>query len=237
MIEEVLQELGFKRRESQCYTSLLELGSSKVGEIVRKTGIPSSKIYEILDKLMKRGLVSYVIKNNIKHYQATDPKSLINFVEEKKKKIEQVLPELLLKQKLSHKQSVDMYEGQKAIFTLFVDLISDAKPNESYLVFSINEENKTDQANLFFKNLAVRRKEKKLEVRLLKNIKYYVKEKHTNLKLRYTNFNLPQGITIFKNYVILLSWVESPVAIKIESEIFASQLRNFFNDLWKIAKT
>ncbi len=237
MIEEILQELGFNRRESQCYTSLLELGSSKVGNIVKKTGIPSSKIYEILDKLMKRGFVSYVIKNNIKHYQASDPKSLINYIEEKKKKIEQVLPELLLKQKLSHKQSVEMHEGQKAIFTLFVDLISDAKPDELYLVFSINEENKTDQANLFFKNLAVRRKEKKLEVRVLKNIKYYVKENHTNLKLRYTNFNLPQGITIFRNYVILLSWVESPLAIKLESEIFASQLRDFFFDLWKNAKT
>lgn len=236
MIEEYLQELGLNRRESICYTSLLELGSSKVGKIVKKTGIPSSKIYEILDKLIQRGLVSYVIKNNIKHYQASDPNSLINYLEEKKKKIKQILPQLLLKQKFSKKQSVELFEGQKAIFTLFTNLIADAKPKELYLVFSINEENKTDQANLFFKNLALRRKEKKLDTRLLKNIKYYVKEKHTKLKLRYTNFNLPQGTTIFRNYVILLTWVESPVAIKIESEVFANQQREFFLDLWKTAK-
>lgn len=236
MIEETLQELGLNRRESICYISLLELGSSRVGEIVKKTGIPSSKIYEILDKLIKRGFVTYVIKNNVKHYQASDPKTLLNYIEERKRKIEEILPQLLLKQKLSKKQSVEIFEGQKAIFTLFTDLIDDAKSNESYLVFSINEENKSDQANLFFKNLALRRKEKKLDVRLLKNINYYVKEKHTKLKLRYTNFNLPQGITLFRNYVTILSWVESPVAIKIESEVFASQLRNFFLDLWKNAK-
>ena len=129
-----------------------------------------------------------------------------------------------------------MYEGQKAIFSLFTNMISDAKPKEQYLVFSINEENKTDQANLFFKNLAIRRKEKKLDARLLKNIKFYVKEKHTKVKLRYTKFNLPQGITLFRNNVILLSWVESPVAIRIESEVFAQQLKKFFLDLWKIAK-
>ncbi len=146
------------------------------------------------------------------------------------------MPELLLKQKLSKKQSVELYEGQKAIFTLFTNLIADAKPKELYLIFSINEENKTDQANLFFKNLALRRKEKKLDIRLLKNIKHYVKEKHTKLKLRYTKFNLPQGITIFRNNVILLSWVESPMAIKIESEVFANQQREFFLDLWKTTK-
>ncbi|MBT4376968.1 hypothetical protein HOD29_06345 [archaeon] len=236
MIEETLQELGLSKRESICYISLLELGSSKVGKIVKKTEIPSSKIYEILDKLIKRGLVSYIIKNNIKHYQASNPKNLINYLQEKKEKVEKILPQLLLKQKFSKKQSVELFEGQKAIFTLFTNLISGAKPNELYLVFSINEENKTDQANLFFKNLAVRRKEKKLDTRLLKNTKYYIKEKNTKLKLKYTNFNLPQGITIFRDYVILLSWIDSPIAIKIESETFANQQKIFFLDLWKTTK-
>lgn len=236
MMQEILQELGLNRRESICYIALLELGSSKVGYIVKKTGIPSSKIYEILDKLIKRGLASYIIKNNVKHYQASDPNSLLNYIEEKKKKVEKILPELLLKQQLSTKQSVEIYEGQKAIFTLFTNLIANAKPKEMYLVFSLNEENKTDQTNLFFKNLAIRRKEKRLDVRLLKNIKHYAKEKHTKLKLRYTKFNLPQGTTIFRNNVILLSWVESPMAIKIESEVFAQQQKEFFLDLWKQAK-
>ena len=236
MIQETLQELGLNRRESICYTALLELGSSKIGAIVKKTGIPSSKIYEILDKLINRGLVSYVKIGKIKHYQASDPKTLLNYIDDKKKKIEEILPQLLLKQKLSRKQSVEMFEGQKALFSLFTYLIKDAKAKEQYLIFSINEENKNDAANIFFKNLAVRRKEQKLDVRLLKNMKHYKKEKHTKLKLKYTEFNLPQGITIFRNIVVILSWVESPIAIKIESETISNQLRDFFLDQWKIAK-
>ena len=225
---ETLQELGLNRRESICYTALLELGSSKVGEIIKKTEIPSSKIYEILEKLIKKGLVSYIIKGKIKHYQASDPKTLLNYIDEKKKKVQEIILQLLSKQKLSKRQNVEIFEGQKAIFSLFTDLIHDAKPKELYLIFSINEENKNEQANLFFRNLTIRRKEKKLDVKLLKNIKYYKKEKHTKLKLKYTKFNLPQGITIFRNNVIILSWVESPIAINIESEIFADQLREFF---------
>src|SRR3989344_5981784 len=225
MIQETLQELGLNKRESICYTALLELGSSKMGAIVKKTEIPSSKIYEILDKLIDKGLVSYVKIGKIKHYQASDPKNLLNYIDEKKKKIEEILPQLLLKQKLSTKQGVEMFEGQKALFSLFTDLIKDAKAKEQYLIFSIGEENKNDAANLFFKNLTVRRKEKNLDVRLLKNLKYYKKERHTKLKLKYTKFNLPQGITIFRNTVVILSWVESLIAIKIESETISNQLR------------
>ncbi|MBM3233606.1 hypothetical protein FJZ19_00760 [Candidatus Pacearchaeota archaeon] len=236
MIEETLQEVGLNRRESICYIALLELGSSKVGNILKKTGIPSSKIYEILDKLIKRGLVSHIIKRNVKYYQASNPKVLISYIEEKKKKVEEIVPELILKQKLSKKQSAELYEGQKAIFSLLTNLIKDARPKELYLVFSINEENKNEQANLFFRNITLRRKEKRLDVRLLRNIKYYKKEKHTKTKVRHTNFSLPQGITIFRNYIILLTWTDYPIAIKIESDIVSNQMRDFFLDLWKIAR-
>ena len=212
-----------------------QLGSSKIGEICKKTKIPSSKIYEVLNSLIQQGLVSYVIKGKIKHYQASTPKVLLNLLNERKKRIEEVMPQLLLKQKLLKKQSVEIFEGQKAIFSLFIDLIQDAKPGELYMVFSINEENKNEQANLFFRSLTLRRKAKRLDVRLLKNIRHYKKEKHTKLKLKYTKFNLPQGITIFRRYVIILSWADSPMAIKIESEVFANQLRDFFLELWKTA--
>ncbi len=235
MIEE-LEELGLGRREAQTYVALVELGQSKIGAIVKKTGIPSSKIYEILDKLIKRGFVSYVIKGKIKFYQASDPRTLMTFIEEKKRKIQEIMPQLLLKQKFAKRHSVEIFEGQKALFALFTDLIKDAKRGELYLVFSINEENKTEHANLFFKNLAVRRKEKGLDVRLLKNIRYYKKEKHTKVQLRYTKFNLPQGISIFRNAVVIVSWIEEPIAIKIESEPFAQQQREFFLELWKEAK-
>jgi sugar-specific transcriptional regulator TrmB len=232
-----LQELGLSKRESICYNTLLELGSSKTGIIVKKTGIPSSKIYEVLDLLIKRGFVTHIIKNNVKHYQASDPKTLINYIDNKKKDIQDILPQLLLKQELSETQSVEIFEGQKAIFTLFSNAIDDAKPNEPYLIFSINEENKDDATNLFFKNLTIRRKEKKLDVQVLRNERFYLKEKHTKVKLRYTKFNLPQGITIFRDTVILLSWFDSPTAIKIQSKTMAVQLRIFFKELWSQSTT
>ena len=234
-----LQEFGLSNRESICYLALLELGSSSVGIICNKTQIPSSKIYEILDNLITKGLASYVIIGKIKHYQASNPKIFLNLIEEKKNDFEKILPQLLLKQKFTSKQSVEMFNGQKALFSLFTGLIADSHAKEEYLIFSIDEENKNDQINLFFRNLTIRRKEKKLDVKILKNIKYYNKETHTKLKLRHTKFNLPQGITIFRDVVVLVSWDDSlstPMAIKITSNTFASQLKKFFEELWNDAK-
>ena len=61
MINQILQEIGLTRNEIKVYTSLLDLGESKTGEILKKSGLNSGKIYEILDSLQKKGLVSWVL--------------------------------------------------------------------------------------------------------------------------------------------------------------------------------
>lgn len=233
---ETLQTIGLNKNESECYIALLELGSTRTGPLVKKTKIPSSKIYIILERLIEKGLASYIIKENIKQYQATDPKVLINILEEKKKELEEVMPKLLLKQKMAKKQSVEMFEGKKAIMTMFTSIIEDGRKGEEYLVFSIDDECKDEEINRFLRTLTLKRKEKELDVKLLKNKKHYKREEHGKLKLKYTDFNLPQGITIFKNSVILLTWSKNTTAIKIDSQDYAQQMRTFFLELWKKAK-
>src|SRR3989338_6168431 len=103
MIEDTLHNIGLSNRESKCYLTLLEMGSSKTGMICKKSAIPSSKIYEILDMLIKKGLVTYVIKGKIKFFQAANPIVLVNLIEEKKKEVQAILPQLLLKQQFSSK--------------------------------------------------------------------------------------------------------------------------------------
>ncbi len=236
MLKEELEEIGLSRREAAVYLALLQLGSTKVGPILKKTDIPSSKIYEVIGRLQKKGFVSHIIKGKIKYFLARDPNVIINYFEEKKKKAEELIPRLLLAQGPARHLSAEIFEGQKALFGLLTNLISDAHKNELYLVFSISEENKNKSASMFFKNLALRRKSKRLDVRVLKNISEYKKERHTKLKLRFTKFNFPQGITIFRDKVIIVSWTDTPIAVKIEGNQFTDQFRKFFLELWKEAK-
>jgi len=233
-----LAELGLSKRETNAYLSLLELGSTTVSKIVKKTGIPSSKIYEVLERLQKKGLVSYVLIRGVRHYQSSDPKIILQHLDEKREKIRKILPLLIAKRKLVKKQSVELYEGQKAVFTMFTNLIRDGRKNELYLIFSVGEEIKSKTAHRFFKIISARRKMRNMDVRLLRTERNRPswKTKHRKVKIRYTKFDFPQGITVFRDTVIILTWEEIPYVIRIDSKIFADSFRNFFLQLWKSAK-
>ena len=70
---EILEEIGLTKSEIKVYLALLKLGSSTKKSIVKESGITHSKLYEITDKLINKGLVSYVRKNKVLHFSAAPP--------------------------------------------------------------------------------------------------------------------------------------------------------------------
>ncbi|RMD45562.1 TrmB family transcriptional regulator, partial [Candidatus Pacearchaeota archaeon] len=57
MHEALLKEIGLTNGETKVYLSLIKIGESTVGPIAKKSGVSLSKIYEILNNLIKKGLV------------------------------------------------------------------------------------------------------------------------------------------------------------------------------------
>ena len=64
MNTKILEAAGLTGNEIKVYLALLELGSVTAGEILKKIEIHRGAVYDTLDKLMEKGLVSYVIKAN-----------------------------------------------------------------------------------------------------------------------------------------------------------------------------
>ena len=94
----ILEDIGLTNAEIKVYLALLELGSSTAGPIIEKSGLQSSVVHMTLNKLVEKGFVSFVKECKRNHYQATNPKHIVEFINEKKQRFEQILPELLLKQ-------------------------------------------------------------------------------------------------------------------------------------------
>ena len=240
----IFEDIGLTKREIIVYLALLELGSTTIGYVLEKTQIPSSKIYEVLNRLRDKGLVSCIKIENKKHFQASDPKSILSILDEKKARISEIIPNLAEKQKsVKKKQSVEMYEGYKAIFNLLRNIIQDAKQKELYLAFTHGEEHKDATINIFYKSFIKRRREKKLDMKLLANIfikplfkEIYTKEEFKDTKIRFTEFSFPHGLTIFRDNLIYISWKENPTAVKIQSKQMAEEFRRFFLGLWDMAK-
>ena len=76
-MENILEEIGLTQNETKVYLALNELGMSTISPIVQKAQITNSKIYITLDKLIKKGLVSHVLINNIKRYKTANPQRLL----------------------------------------------------------------------------------------------------------------------------------------------------------------
>lgn len=72
---EMIRKAGFSDYEAKCYLALLERDSLAVNEVAKLAGIPRPSAYDVLEKLMEKGVVSAIV-GKTKRYSAADPKML-----------------------------------------------------------------------------------------------------------------------------------------------------------------
>ena len=94
MDRHLLEEIGLTKNESKVYLALVEEGASRAGWITRKTGIHRRNVYDAIEMLIQKGLVSYIKENNIRLYSAVEPTRLLEILKEKERSIEAIVPEL-----------------------------------------------------------------------------------------------------------------------------------------------
>ena len=233
----VLEEIGLTEGEIKIYLALLKIGASKSGLIMKEASMTNSSTYRCLESLMDKGLVNYIIKNNVKYFQAADPKSLLKLLDEKKAKISEMLPSLIKKEEEG--QEARIYEGFKAITTAYEECLEELKPGDESLFFSIGEEDLSDKnIQTFFMNLSLKRKARKIGMRGIAPLetREIFKKYPVRIDMRYTDIKLPTGVSIYKNSIIIISWKDKPTAIIIKSRNITESYRNFFEDAWKLAK-
>ena len=66
MDQRILEEIGLANSEIKVYRALLRTGSVRVGELMKEVTLHRSRVYDAINRLIEKGLVSYFIRNNIK---------------------------------------------------------------------------------------------------------------------------------------------------------------------------
>ena len=239
----VLEDLGLSSAEAKIYLALLKKGQSKTGAIIDATKMQSSTVYHALGSLVEKGLASYIFKGKIKHYRAEKPESFLLFLEEKKRRFNEILPELKEREKISRqKQSAKVYEGFKGLKAAFNDVLSSLKPGEEYYFFQIPKEQFFSEKNFrFLRNYHLKRGDKGIKVKglAIKELRPIMKDMFKNIKhtkLRYINETLPTALLIYKNKLMTVDWEEAPTAFVIESDNVANSYKKFFEEKWLHAK-
>ena len=141
MDKEVLLGLGLTNNEVEAYLSLLRLGSSTANDIAKQSGLHRQAIYDALERLLEKGFAGFVIKNNVKYFQAMHPSKIIDFLEDKKRSVELLLPELSkITKEGSETTRVESYKGRGALRVYFREAIKEFKgKKEPPLVYGVEE--------------------------------------------------------------------------------------------------
>ena len=244
-MEKQLEELGLSKNEAKIYLFLLKRGATTTGSIIKETGTANSRVYESLNILIKKGLVSYNIQKDGKHFQAIAPKKLLDIEEERKEKIESLIPDLIkIQSSEGEKTTSAVYEEYEGFKTAFNKIINDCPKNETIYILGFSEQlYATKSLRTFLTNINLKsaKKKQKLKIILDKSIKETFgkdreKEKYTEVRYMPKGYISPAAIDIFEDYVYIFLWEEKPFVYMIKNKTIAESFKQYFNFLWKIAK-
>ncbi|MCC6024161.1 MAG: helix-turn-helix domain-containing protein, partial [Thaumarchaeota archaeon] len=68
-----LRKLGLSEYEARAYIALVELGEADASEISRRSGVPRTRIYDVLGRLESAGIIQKILGSRPVVYSAIPP--------------------------------------------------------------------------------------------------------------------------------------------------------------------
>lgn len=234
-VEKVLRDAGLSDGESRVYLALLKLGNAPVQKLKEESKLHRTTIYDFLDKLMKKGLANFVVKNNVKFYSAAHPDKLLAFVKEKEENIKEIMPEL---QQIMKKQKedlrVEVYSGEEGVKTLLNDIL---RIKKDFVGFGVDESKWKEKFPILIEQYFKKEEKAGIKERLLTSEKadFVYKKKTTNYRYIPEEYFNPNPTIVYGEKVASIIW-EPLTTIVIENKQLADSFRKHFELLWKMAK-
>jgi len=128
-VKKELLKLGLSDYKARTLSTILELGNCTIPQIAKKSGLPTSKLYEIIQNLSSAGFISIISQKPIT-VQANDIKSTIrNHVNEKKAELEQIQQNIENMQfaQVSKATQFEVVNGRDAFFIRVKKAVSSSK--------------------------------------------------------------------------------------------------------------
>lgn len=243
---QLLQNIGFTQGEIKVYLALLSLGETTVGPISKEAEVTHAKIYPILYKLIKKGLVSQISKKGRKYFSPSPPNSLLEFVnkkqrelQEEKEQIKELIPKLTAKQKTKKEpQQARVFEGFHGLRNLFQELFE--QEGGEIQVLGLDEIIDNDSFVSFFTFYHDLRQKKNIHLKLIlkKSMKKIIENKYTkkNFKkgeVKYIDYPFPTGIFLYNDHVISVIYQDNKLtAFDIKSKQNSERYKEFFKEAW-----
>jgi sugar-specific transcriptional regulator TrmB len=243
---EYLRKIGFTDGEIRVYKAILKLSKSTIGPISKAAKVTPSKTYPILDKLIKKGLISKIKHDRTLYFSANNPDRLLTYLDEKKnelenqrQRIEQELPILrsIPKERITEARVLTGVGGLKTFYEEHNRIL--LASDKTFRVFSFEEDWNREDVKRFIQKQDLIRKKLGINVEVMANkkIQNYIDPKNYKLvKIKFTEQDIPVGTVVSPSQIALMTWVEEPIIIVIDSKEIGESYTKFFKSLWKQAR-
>lgn len=246
-----LKKVGLTDGEIKVYEALLELGETTKTKLAKKSEVSPSKIYDITNRLIRKGIISSVRKSGIMHFKAADPKRLNDFIKKKEEEINEekqvvndILPMLMAKyQKSEEDVDIDVFYGWNGLKTAFLTLENSmGRKNTSY-VFGASVGLEPKQGDIFWKQHQARVEKRGFKVMIIFNedmrrgrvLRHEYYDNHPIHEIRYLHQKTMNEFYIYKNHVLIFISLKKPIGILIKNEETVDAFKKFFETMWKTA--
>jgi len=240
MKAQVLEDIGLGKNEAKVYLALVELGNSVAGAIAENSKVHRTNVYDAIESLIQKGLVTYIFRSNKKFFTAADPTRIKEILSEKVLNFENnLLPNLnSIKHKSSKPQSlIQIYEGIIGIKAITDDILKEKK---EICTFGIPR----DVSKKMSSFLSIYHK-RRIKAKIWQKHIYNENAKDRILqlnKMTYTKasylpkeYDSPATTTIYGDKVAFFIWSEKPFGILIEDKRMAKSYKNYFKILWDLS--
>lgn len=243
---DALESIGLTPSESSVYQALVQLGDSTRGDIVHASGITSSKIYDVLERLRQKGLVSIYLQDKVKHFKPVHPRQLLSYIDaqreelDKKESIVQdILPKLISEfMNKREEQEAELLMGLKGLEAIFREQMELLGQGDSCYVIGGTADAGKDVAMLaFWKKIHLMRKKRGIQTFMLysKSEKDHMQQHYANdelVSIKYINHTSPVAINVYADRTAIIIFGSPLTIVHIKSQDVANSFFQYFQLLW-----
>lgn len=244
MYTDILTQLDLSKNEAIIYETLLKYGESSVSYISEKSGIHRRNIYDTINHLLSKGLVSEIVNSKENTYSAVNPKKLSEVIKEKEVNLNSILPDLenMYKSRPSS-ESVFIYKGIEGWKNYLRDVL---EAGDDLYTISGKGAWGDERLQPFIKDFLKKAEKKKINFYMLydgnnddipKSVLDTTKGKHRFLPKKYSNNS---AIEIFGDRVVIFSNIKDrkidndATLTVIKNQNVADAFRTWFQMIWDL---
>ncbi|MEK7133302.1 MAG: helix-turn-helix domain-containing protein [Patescibacteria group bacterium] len=242
----LLKSIGFDDKEVSVYAAILPLGSASIRAIAEKTGINRGTVYDILEALSAKGLISSEKRGSKRKFIADSPEKVLEELEKseksiqlKKRKVQEAMPVLLsFYAKQGGRPTVEYFDDDQGIKTILEDVLETGRKLEEKMTYVYSSRPVRDYLYRLFPEFT---REK---------IKFGIKTKVValgmggdpkNFKMaerRWLKDEAPAYFLLYGPKIALISVAEDekPFGVVVSDEKIAKTQKIIFESLWERLK-